>query len=138
MGPVRGRLIAALALFAVAVMAAPARAEVCGTLRPDWVAGDGAVGALREAAYVLGSPVGLILLALVGLALVWPRRWLAVVVALPVLGLAGLLFLSRQAETAAQAMAEGCIGGIGPTVGLLVLLAAAVLVRGFGPRRRAA
>jgi hypothetical protein len=138
MGSVRGQLIAALALFAVSALAAPARAEVCDKVRPGWVAGDGAVGALGEAIYVLGSPVGLILLALVGLALVWPRRWLAVVVALPVLGLAGLLFLSRQAETAAQAMAEGCIGGIGPTVGLLVLLAAAVLVRGFARARRRA
>ncbi|NBE06941.1 hypothetical protein [Paragemmobacter ruber] len=138
MGPVRGRLIAALALLAASMLAGPARAGVCADLRPDWVAGEGTFGALAEAGYVLGSPIGMILLALVGLALIWPRRWLAVVVALPVLGLAGLLFLSRQAETAAQAMAEGCIGGIGPTVVFLVLLAAAVLVRGFRPRRRAA
>ena len=44
--------------------------------------------------------------------------------------LAGLLFLSRKAEVAVAAMAEGCIGGIGPTVGLLILIAAAVLVLG--------
>ena len=134
MGPVRGRLTAP----ALAVLPAPAMAEVCATVRPGWTAGDGPVGVLGEAAYVLGSPVGLILLALVAVALIWPRRWMAVAVVVPVLGLAGLLFLSRQAEGAAQAMAEGCIGGIGPTVAFLVLIAAAVLVRGFGRARRAA
>lgn len=91
---------------------------------------------MAEAGYVLGSPLGLILLAFVLLAMIWPRRWLAVLVALPVLALAGLLFLARGAEIAAAAMAEGCIGGIGPTVAILVVTAAAVLVRGFAARRR--
>lgn len=132
MGPVRGRLIA---LCSLAPM--PAAAEVCDKVRPDWAAADGPVGALAELAYVLTSPVGLILLGLVALALFWPRRWVAVIVALPVLALAGLLFLARGAEIAGLAMAEGCIGGIGPTVALLVLIAAAVLVRGFRARRAA-
>lgn len=131
MGPVRGRLTP---LFALAPL--PAAAEVCGELRPGWTPADGAVGALAEAGYVLGSPLGLILLAFVLLAMIWPRRWLSVGVALPVLALAGLLFLARQAEVASQAMAEGCIGGIGPTLGMLILIAAAVLVRGFTAGRR--
>ena len=131
MGPVRGRLITLAALAPL-----PAMAEVCGEVRPGWTTDHGPIGALAEAGYVLGSPLGLILLAFVVLAMVRPRRWLAVVVALPVLALAGLLFLARGAERAAMAMAEGCIGGIGPTVGLLILIAAAVLVRGFTARRR--
>ncbi len=130
MGSVRGRLIIALSLTP-----ATAWAEVCATLRPGWMGADGPVGALGEAVYVLGSPVGMMLLALVAVALIWPRRWVAVVVALPVLGLAGLLVLSRRAGMAMQAMAEGCIGGIGPVALFLVLLAAAVLVRGFGHAR---
>ena len=134
MGSVRGRLIALTGVLAPL----PVRAEVCTTVRPGWTAEDGPVGALAEAGYVVASPVGLILLVLVALALVWPRRWLAVVVALPLLALAGLLFLARRAEVAVAAMTEGCIGGIGPTVALLVLMAAAVLVRGFARARRAA
>lgn len=92
------------------------------------------MGALGEAVYVLTSPLGLVLLAFVVLAMIWPRRWLSVLVALPLLALAGLLFLARGAEVATLAVQEGCIGGIGPTVGLLVLIAAAVLVRGFRAR----
>ena len=132
MGPLRGRLIALLTL-----LPAPAMARVCENTRPDWVATDGPVGAVGEAVYVLTSPVGLILMGLALLALIWPRRWLAVIVALPVLALAGLLVLSRQAEVAVQAMAEGCIGGIWPVVVLLVVIAAAVLVRGFNRSRGA-
>ena len=112
-------------------------AEVCDKVRPDWRTADGPVGAVAQLGYVLTSPVVVILLGLVALALIWPRRWLAVIVALLVLALAGLLFLARGAEIAQLAMAEGCIGGIGPTVTLLVLIAAAVLVRGFRARRAA-
>lgn len=129
MGPFRGRLTALCAALPL-----PAFAEVCDKVRPDWTPEDGPVGALAEAGYVLTSPLGLVLVGLVAVVVIWPRRWLAVVVALPLLALAGLLFLARGAEVAGLAMQEGCIGGIGPTVGLLVLLAAAVLVRGFRAR----
>ena len=131
MGPVRGWLIALAALAPL-----PATADVCGEVRPGWTPSDGPVGALAEAGYVLGSPLGVILLAFVLLAMIWPRRWLAVVVALPVLAFAALFFLARRAELAVLAMGEGCIGGIGPTVAILILIAAAVLVRGFTARRR--
>ena len=122
----------------MAAMAAPlpAGAGVCADIRPGWMPGDGAMGGMAEAVHVLASPIGLILLAMVLLAMVWPRRWLAVVVALPILALTGLLFLARGADMAAAAMAEGCIGGIGPTLAILVVMAAAVLVRGFTARRR--
>ena len=131
MGPVRGRLTALLAVTPL-----PAAANICGDIRPGWTSGDGPVGAFAEAGYVLASPIGLILLAFALVAMLWPRRWLAVVVALPILVLAGLLFLARGADRAVAAMAEGCIGGIGPTVAILVVMAAAVLVRGFTARRR--
>ncbi len=129
MGSVRGRLIIAAALTPQA-----AWAEVCAVQRPDWVPADGPRGGVEEMGYILTSPLGLMLLAVLGLAFLVPRRWLAVVAALPALGLAWLLMISRQAEGAAMAMAEGCVGSALPTAILLVVLAAAVLVRGFRAR----
>jgi Na+/alanine symporter len=126
MGPVRRRLIAALALWPQAALA-----EVCTTTRPDWLAEDGPITGGAETLYILTSPLGLGLVALIAVALVFPRRWLAVVAALPALALAGLLFISRQSDVATEAMATGCIGSAWPAVILLVLAAAMVLVRGF-------
>ena len=126
MGPVRGRLIAALALWPQAALA-----EVCATIRPDWLAEDGPITGGAETLSILTSPLGLLLVALMGVALVFRRRWLAVVAALPALALVGLLFISRQSDVAAEAMATGCIGSAWPAVILLVLASAMVLVRGF-------
>lgn len=133
MGPVRGRLIAALALLTLAPQAG--WAEVCDKTRPDWSPDQGPVTGGAETLYVLASPVGLGLVAVMVLALVFPRRWLALLAALPALALAGLLVISRQSEMAALAMKEGCIGSAIPAVVLLVLAAAVVLVRGFQARR---
>lgn len=129
MGSVRGRLTLVAALSPQA-----AWAEVCALQRPDWTAADGPRGALGEMGYILTSPLGLMLMAGLVLAFLVPRRWLAVVAALPALGLAWLLMISRQAEGAALAMAEGCVGSALPTAILLVALAAIVLVRGFRAR----
>ena len=130
MGSLRGRLIIAALLVPQA-----AWAEVCDKTRPGWSLDEGPVTGGAETLYILTSPVGLGLLALIVLALVFPRRWLAVVAALPALALAGLLGISRQSDVAAQAVAEGCIGSALPAVVLLVLAAALVLVRGFQTRR---
>ena len=133
MGPVRGRLIAALALLALAPQAG--WAEVCDKTRPGWSPDQGPVTGGAETLYILASPVGLGLVAVMVLALVFPRRWLALLAALPALALAGLLVISRQSDMAALAMTEGCIGSAIPAVVLLVLAAAVVLVRGFQARR---
>lgn len=130
MGPVRGRLIALALLVPEA-----ARAEVCDKTRPGWTLDQGPVTGGAETLYILASPVGLGLVALIVLALVFPRRWLALLAALPALALAGLLVISRQSDMAALAMTEGCIGSATPAVVLLVLAAAVVLVRGFQARR---
>ena len=130
MGSVRGRLIALALLTPQA-----AWAEVCEKTRPGWTLDQGPVTGGAETLYILASPVGLGLVALMVLALVLPRRWLALLAALPALALAGLLGVSRQSDIAALAMTEGCIGSAIPAVVLLVLAAALVLVRGFQARR---
>ena len=130
MGPVRGRLI-----FAALMSPQAAWADVCDKTRPGWSLDQGPVTGGAETLYILASPVGLGLLALIVLALAFPRRWLAIVAALPALALAGLLVISRQSAMAALAMTEGCIGSAIPAVVLLVLAAALVLVRGFQARR---
>jgi hypothetical protein len=130
MGSVRGRLIALALLVPQA-----ARAEVCDKTRPGWTLDQGPVTGGAETLYILASPVGLGLVAVMVLALVFPRRWLALLAALPALALAGLLVISRQSEMATLAMKEGCIGSAIPAVVLLVLAAAVVLVRGFQARR---
>jgi hypothetical protein len=131
MGPVRGRLIAALALL----VPQAAWAEVCDKTRPGWTLDQGPVTGGAETVYILASPIGLGLVAVMVLALVFPRPWLALLAALPALALAGLLVISRQSDIAALAMKEGCIGSAIPAVVLLVLAAAVVLVRGFQAKR---
>ena len=130
MGSVRRRLIALALLTPQA-----AWAEVCDKTRPGWTLDQGPVTGGAETLYILASPVGLGLVALMVLALVFPRRWLALLAALPALALAGLLGVSRQSDIAALAMKAGCIGSAIPAVVLLVLAAALVLVRGFQARR---
>lgn len=130
MGSVRRRLIALALLVPQA-----ARAEVCDKTRPGWTLDQGPVTGGAETLYILASPVGLGLVAVMVLALVFPRRWLALLAALPALALAGLLVISRQSEMATLAMKEGCIGSAIPAVVLLVLAAAVVLVRGFKARQ---
>jgi hypothetical protein len=130
MGSLRRRLIA-LSLL----VPQTAWAEVCDKTRPGWTLDQGPVTGGTETLYILASPVGLGLVALIALALVFPRRWLALLAALPALALAGLLVVSRQSDMAALAMEEGCIGSAIPAVVLLVLAAAVVLVRGFQARQ---
>lgn len=127
MGPVRRRLTTA----AAALLPLPAHAESCAAIRPDWTAEAGPQSALAETAYILASPPVLALALLLALGAWFPRIWLAFPAALLTLGFAGLLFLSRQSDAAAQALAEGCIATPLPALILLVLAAAAVLVRAF-------
>lgn len=126
MGPVRGRLTAALTL-----LPAPAFADVCQGLRSGWTAGDGAVSALGEAVYILTSPPAIVALVLLAVALWKPRPWLSVMLAFPAMAFAALILFSRQAETAAQAQAQGCIGSPYLALSLLAGLSAAAVIRGW-------
>lgn len=105
MGPVRRRLIWAVALLAPA----PAWADVCTLQRPGW---DGTpVTAFGELLFLLQTPVVLILIILTALALRFRSEWggLAVVV-----GWSLSTFLATgwgsNGDTRALAINEGCIG----------------------------
>lgn len=136
MGPLRRGLIAVTATLAPGA----AQAGICATQRPGWQPADGPVGAWGETLYILGSPLGLGIVLLLGIGLVFPRPWLSAILALPALGLAWLLTIGRTSDAAGLAMSEGCIGTAMPASILLVLMAAVVLVRGFRgrPRRKPA
>ena len=125
MGPVRARLIAALALL----VPAPALAEVCDKLRPGWMPGSPPVGWLGETLFTFTSPPGLLLLALFALAMWRGWRWLLVIVTLAAVALAFLLFLGNSAEMAAAARTEGCIGSQNPAAGLSLLLGVVAFLR---------
>lgn len=127
MGPVRGRLTTA----AMTLLPGPALAEVCASLRPGWIADGGPVGAGAEAIYILSSFPGLVVLAFLAFGLARPNLWISTACALPAFGLAGLLGITRRADSAAAAIAEGCIGPVWPVVLLLVALGGVTLVRGW-------
>lgn len=126
MGPVRGRLTAALSL-----LPAPALADACTGLRDGWVAGDSPVSALAEASYILISPPGIVVLVLLAVALWKPRPWLSAMLSFPALAFAALILFSRQAPSAVQAQAEGCIGTPYLALVLLAGLAGLAVVRGW-------
>ena len=126
MGPVRRRLTAALALLPV-----PALADVCAGLRDGWTAGDSPVSAWGEAVYILTSPPAIVALVLLAVALWKPRPWLSVFLSFPAFALAALILFSRQAPTAAQAQAEGCIGTPYLALVLLAVLSALAIIRGW-------
>lgn len=118
-------------LTGLALLPGAAQAEVCDKIRPNWQTATGAQSAAEEAAYVLFSPVGLVVLGLLAASLVFPRRWFAIVAVLPAVGFGSLLALGRRGEMSAQAMAEGCVGSITPTLLILMVLAAVTLIRAF-------
>jgi hypothetical protein len=128
MGPVRGRLIAAFALPTV-LIASPAAAQVCATLRPLWEAGAGPVGVLGEMAHVFGSIPGMTLLTLFALAMWRGWRPLLGLVSLAALGLATLLYIGAFSELRAQAVVEGCAGPVLPAAAVLAGMAVAAFVR---------
>jgi len=124
MGPLRGRLIAALLLLPT-----PAMAQVCATLRPGWAPETGPVSALAEAALVFASFPGLVILALFALCL-WRGWWpLCALTALACVAFAGLLVLGSGSALRARAVAEGCIGAPWLGVAALVVIAATCLYR---------
>lgn len=127
MGPVRGRLILAVALMA----AQPAFAGVCADLRPDWDASLGAVPWWSEGLRVLSSFPGLVVLASLGFGLLRPNLWISTACAVPALAFAGLLTFSYRADTAVLARAEGCMASVWPVALLLVALAGLTIVRAW-------
>ena len=125
MGPVRARLIAALALL----VPAPALAEVCDKLRPGWVPGSPPVGWFGETLFTFTAPPALLLLALFALAMWRGWRWLLVLVSLAAFALAFLLYVGNGAEMAAAARSEGCIGSQTPAAALSLLLGLLAFLR---------
>lgn len=125
MGPVRARLIAALALLSPS----PALAAVCEQLRPGWVPGAEPVGWLAETLFTFTSPPGLALLALFALAMWRGWRWLLGIVTLAAVALAFLLFVGNGAELAAAARTEGCMGSQTPAAVLSLLLGVRAFLR---------
>lgn len=126
MGPFRRRLTVALAVLPV-----PALADVCADVRNGWQAASGPATAWGEGLYILSSPAGLVALALLAIGLWRPSPWRSAFLAFPALALAALILFSRQAPTAQQAAADGCIGS--PVLGVAVLAGLAVfaIVRGW-------
>ena len=129
MGPVRARLIAALALLVPVLIPAPALAEVCDKLRPGWEPGSAPVGWLGETLFIFTSPPGLLLLALFALAMWRGWRWLLVIVTLAAVALAFLLYTGNGAEMAVAARIEGCIGSQSPAAALSLLLGVLAFLR---------
>lgn len=132
MGPFRRRLTAAVGM---AALPAAASAEVCDKVRPDWVRAAGPQGWLAESVYILSSPPAVVLILLLATALWFPRLWLAVPVALLTVVFAALLAVSRQANLAALAMAEGCIATATPAVTALIVAALLGLARAIARRQ---
>lgn len=126
MGPLRRRLTAGFLLAPQAGFS-----EVCDKIRPGWAATDGPQSAAAETAHILGSSVGVMVLLLLALALVFPRRWLALIAAIPALALCALLALGRLGATSALAMTEGCVGTVTPTLLILILATIVTLARAY-------
>lgn len=132
MGPVRRRLTAA----PLALLPSPLMAEVCDKVRPDWTAASGPQTLWGETAYILASPPALALFALLALALLVPRLWIALPVGLLALAFAALLYVSRSADIAALALSEGCLASATPSIAALTLAAILTIARAFHVRRR--
>lgn len=118
-------------LIGLTLVPKAALAEVCDKIRPGWVVANGPQSAAEETAYVLFSPVGIGVLGILAVALIFPRRWLAILAVLPAFALCALLALGRRGEMSALAITEGCVGSITPTLLILALLCAVTLTRAF-------
>ena len=129
MGPIRGRLILALAVATLTTT--PALAAVCDTLRPGWSPDMGAITWWQEIWRVMASFPGLVVLASLAYGLWRPHLWISTACAAPALGFAALLALSERAETAVLARSEGCLGSVLPAAFLVLALGAFTIVRAW-------
>lgn len=123
MGPIRRRLILALALLGPAPAAAQ---SVCDAARPNW---NGApVGAIGEFLILLQTPLVLILIIATALVLRLRSEWGGLAC---VLGWSGATFLAvgwanSAGHTAARA--EGCVGNPALFIGMVVLVCIGIVL----------
>lgn len=124
MGPLRRRLIAALALICLPL---PALAEVCDKVRPGW---DGApVSVWQEALWLFGSPAALVLLLCSVLAFRFKSSWGALAVFVGWSFLVGAFtFWDPTGGQRALAKAEGCIGSPAIFVAVVLVISVGLLL----------
>ena len=98
---------------------APAFAQSCAELRPDWEGGT--VSAVAEALLLFSTPLSLILLLASALVIRWRSNWGALLLAV---GWSVQVYLVTFVLPSETARAEGCIGS--PVLFILVVGAIAV------------
>lgn len=104
--------------------AAPAWAEVCDKVRPNWDPGTPAT-AWSELIGLMGTPPSLVLLLLTGLVLRFRHQWGGVaIVVLWTIWISVLVFLGADTEAQKLAIQEGCVGS--PTLFIAVIAAICV------------
>jgi hypothetical protein len=101
MGPLRRGLILAL-------LPGPALADVCASVRPNWIPGTPST-ALTEAIALFGTVPSLGLILLTALALRFRSQWGGLTVVVLWAGWTSLVALTGDAMMA-QARLEGCVG----------------------------
>ncbi len=127
---VPGRWSSAAAVLGLSTV--PAAAEVCDKLRPDWSPDDGPPGTTGDLLAALGTPLGMLALAALGLALaaIFATRRPLVLVAtsfgLP-MAVAVLLHQTRDPAIDTLALQEGCLSSP-DAVQILLFVAMLVLV----------
>lgn len=109
---------------ALALLAAPAMAEVCDKERPGW---DGTpVTAFGEILALFLSPAGLILLAASIVALRFRSQWIGLATIILWTGLITLITMADPTGIRPLAMAEGCVGS--PALFIAVVAAICVAI----------
>jgi hypothetical protein len=113
MGPLRRQLIA------YALMASPAAAEVCNTLRPGWTIADGPASAFSELLQFLLWGGGGILLVAVTLGLYFRKAIVLNAVLLVTLIMAVPYIWPLDPATRQLGLTEGCVGAPTLVIGVL-------------------
>ena len=123
-------------ILAFTSLASPAIAEVCDKVRPRWRPHDGVVNQFGELYFFFTSPFGLVLIAVLALAIYFKNQWLSWSAAAlfgmtAVLNVAGVLWPSDGVALAA--IAEGCRDW--PVLNIIVLVLTIVfLIQSTKPR----
>lgn len=106
----------------LALLPAPAWAEICDKERPDW---DGApVGMVGEAITLFLSPAGIGLLLLSVVALRFRQQWIGLLAVILWAVFVTIVTMADPTGLRLQGMAEGCIG----SPALFIVAAAAICV----------
>ncbi len=118
MGPLRGRLT----LTAFALAPSPLWAAVCDQVRPNWTPGT-EVGLIEETLLLFASPVSLLLLLGMALAIRLRHQWGALAVVVGWTAWISVIAVGNS-QVQAAARAEGCMG----SPALFISLGAAICI----------